>query len=256
MHQQPVGHQRPSRILRRATRAVSSLRSSLTMPGRSPARPAFGGSVGSMRSSSPERPDCTVMVGQAAVHDPVEGPMSHRRHSVEVRATVGSGKSPLMTQTPTTDEWGIDATWLDANDEEHEVAPATIERLREIIGRPPADLEDRAPIVARPGDALEIDEAEVSCEDGTTRRIDGELPDDFPLGYHRARTPDGRERRLIVSPGRCRLPDERAWGWAVRLYAARSRESWGVRDLRDLRSPRRIGAGQGAGLLLINPLHA
>ena len=54
-----------------------------------------------------------------------------------------------MTRTPTTDEWGIDASWLDAFDEEHSVPQQTIERLREVIGRPPADLEDRAPIVAR-----------------------------------------------------------------------------------------------------------
>ncbi|WP_448623636.1 4-alpha-glucanotransferase [Geodermatophilus sp. URMC 64] len=158
--------------------------------------------------------------------------------------------------TPTTDEWGIDATWVDANDEEHEVAPATIEGLREVIGTPPADLEDRAPIVARPGDVLEVDEAEVDCEDGRTRHIDGELPEDFPLGYHRLRTPDGRERRLIVSPGRCWLPDERTWGWAVQLYAARSRTSWGIGDLGDLRALREMATEQGAGYLLINPLHA
>ncbi|MGY1603678.1 4-alpha-glucanotransferase [Geodermatophilus sp. SYSU D00815] len=158
--------------------------------------------------------------------------------------------------TPTTDAWGIDATWLDANDEEHEVAEATIERLREIIGEPPADLEERAPIVARPGDPLEVDEAEVSCEDGRTRHVDGHLPDDFPLGYHRLRTPDGRERRLIVSPGRCWLPDERTWGWAVQLYATRGRDSWGIGDLGDLRALRKMAALQGAGFLLINPLHA
>ena len=55
-----------------------------------------------------------------------------------------------MTPTSTTDEWGIDASWLDALDEEHTVSQATINRLREVIGTPPADLEDRAPIVARP----------------------------------------------------------------------------------------------------------
>ena len=112
-----------------------------------------------------------------------------------------------MTPTPTTDEWGIDASWLDALDEEHSVAQATIDRLREVIGTPPADLEERAPIVARPGDALEVDEADVVCEDGEVRHIDGELPADFPLGYHWLQSPEGRRRRLIVSPGRCWLPD-------------------------------------------------
>src|SRR3712207_9549780 len=79
-------------------------------------------------------------------------------------------------------------------------APATIARLREVIGEPPADLDERAPIVARPGDALEVDEAEVVCEDGEVRHVDGELPEDFPLGYHWLQTPEGRRRRLIVSP--------------------------------------------------------
>lgn len=161
-----------------------------------------------------------------------------------------------MTGTPTTDEWGIDASWLDALDEPHEVARETIEALREIIGTPPADLEDRAPIVARPGDALEVDEADVVCEDGEVRHVDGHLPADFPLGYHWLQSAEGHRRRLIVSPGRCWLPEQRIWGWAVQLYAARSRESWGIGDLGDLRSIRRMAADQGAGFVLINPLHA
>ncbi|MGY1847173.1 MULTISPECIES: 4-alpha-glucanotransferase [unclassified Blastococcus] len=161
-----------------------------------------------------------------------------------------------MTTKPTTDDWGIDASWLDALDEEHQVAQETIEQLRAVIGEPPADLEDRAPIVARPGDALEVDEADVVCEDGEVRHIDGELPEDFPLGYHWLQSPEGRRRRLIVSPGRCWLPEDRAWGWAVQLYAARGRDSWGIGDLGDLRALRQMADEQGAGFLLINPLHA
>ena len=88
------------------------------------------------------------------------------------------------------------------------------------------------------------------------RHIDGELPADFPLGYHWLQSAEGRRRRLIVSPGRCWLPDDRAWGWAVQLYATRSRASWGIGDLADLRAVRRMAADQGAGFVLINPLHA
>ena len=76
----------------------------------------------------------------------------HARCAVWAAGALGSIGS--VTRTPTTDEWGIDASWLDASDEEHQVAEATIERLREVIGTPPADLEVRAPIVARPGDVL------------------------------------------------------------------------------------------------------
>src|SRR3954454_19856677 len=47
-----------------------------------------------------------------------------------------------------------------------------------------------------------------------------------------------------------------AWGWAVQLYAARSERSWGIGDLTDLRTLREWAADQGAGFLLVNPLHA
>src|SRR5947209_3177084 len=73
------------------------------------------------------------------------------------------------------------------------------------------------------------------------------------------RWPDaGRRTPVVVSPGRCPLPAHApTWGFAVQLYAARSRQSWGMGDLADLR---RLGhwAGRelGAGLILVNPLHA
>ncbi|KQS69355.1 4-alpha-glucanotransferase [Modestobacter sp. Leaf380] len=156
----------------------------------------------------------------------------------------------------TTDRWGIDATWLDALDEVHTVEQSTIEAIRAVVGEPPADLEDTAPIVARPGDALEVDHAVVVLEGGGRRDVDGELDEDFPLGYHRLQTPDGRDRLLVVTPGRCWLPDERSWGWAVQLYAARGHGSAGIGDLADLRTVRETAQQQGAGFVLVNPLHA
>src|SRR5262245_62867396 len=92
--------------------------------------------------------------------------------------------------------------------------------------------------VIRPGASTAIDgSAELRLEDGTALRVVGALPPDIPLGYHELRSLDGtRSTRLIVSPGRCHLPaDLRTWGWAVQLYAARSKESWGFGDLADLR---------------------
>jgi 4-alpha-glucanotransferase len=77
----------------------------------------------------------------------------------------------------------------------------------------------------------------------------------LPLGYHRIELAD-QEVRLIVSPGRCLRPPRRVWGWAVQLYAARSEQSWGIGDLADLRRLGRHAAAQGAGMVLINPLHA
>jgi 4-alpha-glucanotransferase len=60
-----------------------------------------------------------------------------------------------------------------------------------------------------------------------------------------------------VSPGVCQLPAGPAWGWAVQLYAARSEDSWGIGDLADLRRLAAwSGEALGAGLVLVNPLHA
>ncbi len=51
--------------------------------------------------------------------------------------------------------------------------------------------------------------------------------------------------------------EERAWGFAVQLYAVRSRDSWGHGDLRDLAELARWSARDlGAGFVLVNPLHA
>src|SRR5205807_1314465 len=48
----------------------------------------------------------------------------------------------------------------------------------------------------------------------------------------------------------------RTWGWAVQLYALRSGASWGMGDLADLRELGSWSAERGAGMVLLNPLHA
>ncbi|MDQ3642606.1 MAG: 4-alpha-glucanotransferase, partial [Actinomycetota bacterium] len=72
------------------------------------------------------------------------------------------------------------------------------------------------------------------------------------------RLDDGRRTDMVVSPGKCPLPAQApAWGWAVQLYGMRSAESWGMGDLGDLRRLGRWAAEDlGAGLILVNPLHA
>jgi len=155
------------------------------------------------------------------------------------------------------DAWGLHRWWVDADEQPQAVPEETIRELREVIGRPPEDLEQRAPVVTRPGRDPGLGRVEIQCEDGTTRTVDGAIPADFPHGYHVVNAPYGGRRRLIVSPGRCWLPEDwRAWGWTAQLYATRSRQSWGIGDLADLRTMRTWSESIGAGFLLVNPLHA
>jgi 4-alpha-glucanotransferase len=65
-----------------------------------------------------------------------------------------------------------------------------------------------------------------------------------------------RTRRLKLPPEPCAVGPDRVWGWAVQLYAARSRDSWGIGDMADLRRLARWSRKQGAEVLLLNPLGA
>ena len=62
----------------------------------------------------------------------------------------------------------------------------------------------------------------------------------------RIRRRDGTTARVIVAPETCYLPESlRIWGWAIQLYAARSRRSWGIGDLADLRRLGTLGRAGG-----------
>ncbi|MGH3925608.1 MAG: 4-alpha-glucanotransferase, partial [Pseudonocardiaceae bacterium] len=161
--------------------------------------------------------------------------------------------------------WGIARWYRNAAGERVKVPASTITAVRSVMGaedrpEPPGLAEDNPMWFARPGRELRLGEGpwQLRTEDGGAQRVYGCLPHDLPLGYHALRREaDGREVTVVVSPGRCELPSQlRIWGWAVQLYAARSRASWGIGDLADLRRLARWARGQGAGMLLLNPLHA
>jgi 4-alpha-glucanotransferase len=92
--------------------------------------------------------------------------------------------------------------------------------------------------------------------EGRTHR----LPPDTPLGGHtvHARLGDRTaSASLLVAPPRAPDPGERAWGFMAQLYSLRSRDSWGMGDLADLRRLASWSAADlGAGFVLVNPLHA
>jgi 4-alpha-glucanotransferase len=159
-----------------------------------------------------------------------------------------------------TDPWGIADGYEDALGVWHTAAESTRAELRaamgvDAVGAPPAG----AVRVLRPSDDRSVNApARLILEDGAVVDVRGALPADLPLGYHDLQPLDGGEpTRLIVSPGRCPLPEGlRDWGWAAQLYATRSSQSWGFGDLADLRRLAGWSARLGARLVLINPLHA
>ena len=68
-----------------------------------------------------------------------------------------------------------------------------------------------------------------------------------------------RPRRFSQDDGEakvCAPAPTRAWGWAVQIYAIRSRDSWGIGDLADLRRMGTWARESGASVMLISPLGA
>lgn len=155
--------------------------------------------------------------------------------------------------------WGVSPGYHDIGGRWVPAAPETVSLVLSAMAateQPPAT---PPVLVVRAGEPEAVEgPVEVVTEDGATLRADGALPEGLRPGYHTLRRlRDDHESRLIVSPGVCHLPpDLRTWGWAAQLYAVRSRASWGLGDLTDLRDLARWSAGLGAGVLLLNPLDA
>jgi 4-alpha-glucanotransferase len=121
----------------------------------------------------------------------------------------------------------------------------------EVVGAVPPLLE----VVTEDGVAVAVPSRPVELErrDELVRwAVD--LPE-LPLGYHRLRLLDD-ERPLIVVPRKVSVPQGRHWGWQLQLYALRSAGSWGIGDYADLRTIAEAAAADGAGVVLVNPLHA
>ena len=149
----------------------------------------------------------------------------------------------------------IQRSYVDALGRSHRASPATVRAIEQAMA-PGAD-DDRSTMVVRQGQRLRIGPAEIRLEDGSRLTVDRTLPGDLPLGYHEVNGRRGTPATLIVTPSACYLPPAlQTWGWAIQLYAARSRKSWGLGDLADLRMLGRWAAKQGAGIALISPLAA
>lgn len=156
---------------------------------------------------------------------------------------------------------GIQTDYVDALGNRHAPPSETIRAIEQALdgtGRKDGKAAPAATtVVVTEGMRLEVGPSEIRLEDGSTLAVDRTLPSDLPAGYHQIQRRGGTPAPLIVAPAVCHLPRSfRTWGWAIQLYAARSRRSWGIGDLADLRWLGRWAASQGAGIALINPLAA
>ncbi|MET1066293.1 MAG: 4-alpha-glucanotransferase [Arthrobacter sp.] len=96
-----------------------------------------------------------------------------------------------------------------------------------------------------------------------TGRATFAVPDTLPLGWHTLLADnEGTEAQcpLVVTPRRLHtteaLAGRRNWGLTAQLYSVRSSRSWGIGDFADLADLATISGQDGAGFLLVNPLHA
>ena len=170
------------------------------------------------------------------------------------------------------DPWGIEDEFRDA----FGVAITTSDETRAEVLRAmgvatgdPVTLPVRVWVVSQAHPVTHrVDEVGVlELEDGSRVHLDAgdPLPDRLPLGYHRfvprraaaAGSDTDVGIQILSTPGRCFLPDDlRIWGWAAQVYAARSRDSWGIGDLADLATLGAWTRALGGGAIMVNPLCA
>jgi 4-alpha-glucanotransferase len=148
----------------------------------------------------------------------------------------------------------VQDSYIDAYGVARAVAPDVHAAVVAAMGPDEADTDTVA--VVRRGARLPV-AGELVLEDGSSLGHTESIPADAPYGYHRLLRDDGGEQLVITGPGRCHLPSGlRAWGWAIQLAATRSRSSWGIGDLADLRELGAWSAAAGAGFLAVGPLGA
>ncbi len=161
---------------------------------------------------------------------------------------------------PGADEWGISYGHWGTDGQWHETPPATRLALRGVMGTdvdaPPR--ENPVWIVPSGWGGPLLSPCHLMLESGTDLGVLTKVSPDLPIGRHRLTPVDGGPTTLmIVRPRRCQRPEPaRAAALAVQVYAARSRASWGIGDLRDLRRLCGWAATQGIDLVATNPFHA
>src|SRR5688572_23954980 len=126
------------------------------------------------------------------------------------------------------DAWGVDDGYWDALGDWHDTSTETREALRAVMGEPAPSRHVR---VVHLGEQAALDApGQLTLEDGSELALEATLPPDLPIGYHDFRPAgddDALPTRLIVTPGRCHLPDDlHTWALTIQLHACRSERSW------------------------------
>ncbi|HQR15410.1 MAG TPA: hypothetical protein PLZ37_12695 [Nitrospira sp.] len=134
-----------------------------------------------------------------------------------------------------TDAWGIQAEYEGAAGKVRTVPESSLSRIRAAMGDPPPPAlswHDEQVKVIRQNESFRLPaDAVLMLEDETTVEASNQLPRPLPIGYHMLMPGGVGESfvRVIVTTDRCHLPEDlRIWSWSAQLYAARSRESWGI----------------------------
>jgi len=160
------------------------------------------------------------------------------------------------------DGWGIDAGYWATDGTWHETSDETRAALRAAMGGEPGEerAPDGPPVWTVPvgwGEQLQSP-CRLFLEDGTELGMVDRLPPDLPIGRHRLVPVDGGPTTLLlIRPRSCHHPDDvRRAALAVQAYAARSTQSWGIGDLRDLRTLGAWARRSGIDHLALSPLHA
>jgi 4-alpha-glucanotransferase len=153
--------------------------------------------------------------------------------------------------------WGVESGFWDVTGHWRQAPASTLEAVLDAMGAGAQGPPPPVLVTVRLDHPLPpVSSGRLVLEDGSEVEVAGELPPDLTPGYHLMEPRSGLPYRLVASPGRAPMPADALWGFSAQLYAARSRASWGIGDLADLH---RIGSWSkslGAGVVLINPLHA
>ena len=171
--------------------------------------------------------------------------------TLHIRST---DRSRALTFEQRCESWGIAAGFEGGGGEWNETPRRSRELVLEILSKGEERPPDPSVRFIKGGERLGPHQR------GTLILESGEEADPaapLPLGYHLFLREGEEPGTLVVTPPECYLPEDlRAWGWAIQLYAVRSRFSWGIGDLGDLRSIAHWTAQHGGGMSMINPLHA